>query len=504
MDKSILENYPECNKLLEAAYTSSLKKETFFTYAAKIPDVDFLDNLNDNPAAKVYNPLEWYKSFNPEFKPLALVNPELEVYKPLLQQFIKDLYILMTTKQFPLLTKKDKDYIQECRVREYQSAMEYKDKPEMFYAYFRAHDYRKLFQPGRTTFYNTPPNDNKNTIPFMYNPKIGVRDFSNKEKYRKIDFTFNEKTKENCEFLLDKINKTIVRNYLYLDVIECFKIYLEFMSFADILNKDKKTKTKHFCTPELDLINELEQTPFLIYPSSMQPNYYKTLLLMGAPIINVLSMNKISVVHYEFQRPCIQVYHDILVHGEITHQYHKYQIVIADEAKQIEEAKKIEKLFTFNTKILTELLPSLKYDFKNPITTETSKEQFKKIIILFMLLHEEFLTSRIRSGTNFNNIANIVNFLFNEGKIEYDRLIKNLQAQFNEEYKKYNKTDNVDIDEIIQLLIEIKSKITEVQPASQASQASQAGGAKNNYRRKLSRKHKLTKMKKAIKTKSRK
>lgn len=82
----------------------------------------------------------------------------------------------------------------------------------------------------------------------------------------------------------------------------------------------------------------------------------------------------------------------------------------------------------------------------------------------------------------------------------YESLISKLSRKFHDEYNKENNKENKkenEIQEIQELLIDIYNKI---KPNDQ--QSNQSGGAKRNYRRKLSRKTKLAKTKKTVKTKS--
>jgi hypothetical protein len=65
-----------------------------------------------------------------------------------------------------------------------------------------------------------------------------------KTEYEKVNFVYDEtRTTQNCNYLLKKNEETIENGYLYLEIIECYKIYLELMSFADILST-KKTENK--------------------------------------------------------------------------------------------------------------------------------------------------------------------------------------------------------------------------------------------------------------------
>jgi hypothetical protein len=204
---------------------------------------------------------------------------------------------------------------------------------------------------------------------------------------------------------------------------------------------------------------------------------------MGAPIINVWCMNKVGLVHDMFFRLCLHIFHDIYVHGRITHQFHNYK----------NQTYKIKILFKTNTEILQKISPFLKYDITNPFSTP---EQFKKTIILFVLLHEEFFSIITKSSDNFYNILDILNFIFTEtNKFVYDKLLK----KFNEEYNKGNVEDgNITMDEIKRLLSEIKKILIPEEPR----QSNHFGGAKRNYHSKLSRKTKLAKNKKTVKTKS--
>ena len=60
---------------------------------------------------------------------------------------------------------------------------------------------------------------------------------------------------------------------------------------------------------------------------------------MSAPIINIWCMNKIGKVHDFIFRPCMQVFHDLFVHGQITHQYHKYKkIPLGDRIKNMKKS----------------------------------------------------------------------------------------------------------------------------------------------------------------------
>lgn len=113
---------------------------------------------------------------------------------------------------------------------------------------------------------------------------------------------------------LEQLDKTIKDGFHYNDVISCIMEYLIFYQ-AKHNNRNVRQCNIPFFT---------EDSPFLIYPSFHQPNYWKSLLLYSAPIINVYIVNHNHNSHDQFKDICYEVSHDIRYH---------YQLVLNSVAK---------------------------------------------------------------------------------------------------------------------------------------------------------------------------
>jgi len=412
--------------------SSTIDKPNFLTYSHNIPDIEFLDNNNNNPNASVYKPLEWYNKINPKFENLNYVNPNLPEFKPLIQQFIKDLIVLFTTEEFPKIKKADMKIITNRNIEKIN-----------FYKTNSGKIMHKILGEPDLNYehanYKLPIAD------YFFVP----REYGGKHsKYKTIDLKFTYKTSKSIMFILDLINKTIQKNYEYVDIMQCFKSFIVLFSFN--INLDKLDEI--MCLDQIKLIDDLMNTPFLIYPSFIVPNHYKTLLLLGAPIINVWCMNRIGVIHNMLFKPCLQIFHDLNVHGRLTHQYNKNT-----------DAQKLNKIFFSNNKFLQELLTKYKYDnktFKNVgekgITlnniekNDTLWEYFNFIIIIFLftVLHEETLNFFLSDEKHYTSEEILLKAkeIINDNKFnDKEKIYMNFYKELDNMnlYKKLNPEDQI-------------------------------------------------------------
>jgi hypothetical protein len=115
---NFLINFPLCKELLQKHYnvhsSISLKKYKL--------DPFFSDNEN------LQNLYEWYKTKNPEFKPMNIINPKMPEYEVLISGMIKDIYL-------SLINEKEKNEILNELEKIIRDGYLYKDIINCIYNY---------------------------------------------------------------------------------------------------------------------------------------------------------------------------------------------------------------------------------------------------------------------------------------------------------------------------------------------------------------------------------
>jgi hypothetical protein len=168
------------------------------------------------------------------------------------------------------------------------------------------------------------------------------------------------KLKENAESLLQKANKILKGGFKYFEVMEYLMDYLNFFTTGSFTEK-------YYCTTIKKYILELiATTPYIIYPTTVMPIYYKWLYITKVPVLNMLFTNGRHLSHNAFMPACYQIDHDIRYHGVYTH--------------------KLNSLIWFNV-AAAELQP--KYNRETVETTNTEYEKMKEKITKHISTHLE-------------------------------------------------------------------------------------------------------------------
>ena len=223
---------------------------------------------------------------------------------------------------------------------------------------------------------------------------------------------------QNIEDKLKKINEAIIGDYKYNDIMMVVTDYLIFFQ-----NQDNPDQIKNHCI--IAYLDEL--SPFLLFPSFHQPNYWKILLLYGAPVINFFITNHKHYSHTQYEDVCYEISHDIRYHYglfidglyklyfpdeiltiNITNkvsriQKHTEQIKALLE-KISKEGKTFYRFFLRIRSILNKIKPFIVY---NKFTINNQEPDFKKSLnafYFFYLFHETTFTDSIMKLEYMENI----------------------------------------------------------------------------------------------------
>jgi hypothetical protein len=108
-----------------------------------------------------------------------------------------------------------------------------------------------------------------------------------------------------------------------LKFLEILRHYLLLFSIGKLYNKseNRATNTAKIC-PNIEIINEIITTPYIIYPTIVQISYAKVIYTTQAPVINFRLANNRKTIHNFFDDPTYELFHDVMVHGQFTHRWH--------------------------------------------------------------------------------------------------------------------------------------------------------------------------------------
>jgi hypothetical protein len=297
------------------------KKAEFWSYKYNIPDPFMSINEPSKGSFNLLNIEDWYAKLNPNYLSLGKFKETLVVDEliTLFKSTVKDLLIVLCGSL---------------------------DESEQTYLF--------------------PHNDDEPT--FIYNNIITIdNDYLSYELQtlkRKLfidvvkgqtkpitNFINILKLKKNAESLLQRANKILKGVFKYFEVMEYLMDYLNFFTTGSFTEK-------YYCTTIKKYILELiATTPYIIYPTTVMPIYYKWLYITKVPVLNMLFTNGRHLSHNAFMPACYQIDHDIRYHGVYTH--------------------KLNSLIWFNV-AAAELQP--KYNRETKETTNTEYEEMKEKI----------------------------------------------------------------------------------------------------------------------------
>lgn len=224
----------------------------------------------------------------------------------------------------------------------------------------------------------------------------------------------------NIEDKLTKINEAIMKNYKYNDIMTVSIDYLIFFQ-----NQDNPGQINNHCSiPYLD-----ESSQFILFPSFHQPNYWKLLLLYGAPVINFFITNHKHYSHTQYEDVCYEISHDIRYHyglfmDGLYNQYFPGDILmtVIPDPKKVALIKKhtdqiktlIEKISDSNELfylffsrirlILDKIKPLIVY---NKFTINNQDPDFNKSLnafYFFYLFHETTFADDIIKSKNMKHV----------------------------------------------------------------------------------------------------
>ena len=202
----------------------------------------------------------------------------------------------------------------------------------------------------------------------------------------------NEKllSKENiCEiksFTLDKNNLDIITvlkkvvdfissNYRYNLFLEIVAEYISIFSTGQLNNEGKKICDK------LKILDEILNTPYILYPSFTQLSYDKVICIMQVPLINFRLINKREIIHDEYHPPSYEFSHDINFHGYLTHKF--------DSKKKYINNNDLKLHFEKITKVIEKLKPLILYS-NQKITKIDKNKRLVLAFMLFYIVHEKY------------------------------------------------------------------------------------------------------------------
>jgi len=360
------------------------------TYSTKITDPFLFVKPLEEGKYNLDNLLAWYKIKNPGYAPIETVDPEIPEYKYIVASMLKDLIILALTSHFPNLKKGDIK--------------------------------KKQVNPG--------DNNRIGNICEITNYELQGSEITDKSI---LDVFFT------------KINRLIESGYKYTLFIDLMIDYLVFFTIGT-LDEDEELMQQCFKEFSITTLKQrLLQFPYIVYPSTIQVSYAKTLYFCQAPVINFRLSNSRNNIHNSFQSPLFEVYHDLYFHAEKTNdwlktnnnlpEYFKYlsEKLELEKSKRAEKIKKMERRFENASGTFQSLKKILFLNLDEQ--TENNAIKYVNTVLLFNLLHES-VNDAIEALQNKDSLIKEIFPFFMQSVII--NIFFNTDQIFNEEQKEYN------------------------------------------------------------------
>ena len=385
----------------------------FLTYQYYAPDPLLSVTPPDDGEYNLTNLKELYETFNPEYLTIVELckqNTDKQVrlpfFKSIIQTICKNIILFLISRIFPKasfgMTKTLKNKIKSNK-NKYKNGINKFNKSK-----YNVHN-----NMTQTLMYKLL--NNANTMIFKKRNIIEKKIILATELLEKIEYilqnnyiyyTLNENEPNIFDIILDY---TELFSYLY-DIITDIKEY-------NLLNKKYITSTcvSRYTEGNSDencdnIINKVKSTinvrsPFIIYPSFFQPNYYKMILFMNSPFLNFHLFIGRKFSHTNLCYPCESIGHDLLFHA---HMYHKLERSVGEYFK-LSTQESFPAHFNYMNRILKPLYEYINY-YNVPSKISNAKEatNFANAYILFYCIHE------------YGQIYNLKNFIIEEQSIFAD------------------------------------------------------------------------------------
>jgi hypothetical protein len=233
--------------------------------------------------------------------------------------------------------------------------------------------------------------------------------------------------------------KNNLRNFKYYNIFNIIHSYVSL--FEKNLNDNNKN---------CDDLLIFENSPYIIYPSFFQINFYKINLTIGVPFINFLLSNHEHLSHDFYAGTCWEVSHDIMMHYynvNIKIFYYLYSYKITKDEPNIgiinlinNNPDTFKAYFEYTNNIIQKIKSSFIYSNNIWRKTDTfiqlkNKQDFNKYmkaIIIFYLFHEVYFYKYLLSVKAGKQIPDIFNYYYNNF---FDN---SLSLTFKEDFRKTN------------------------------------------------------------------
>jgi hypothetical protein len=333
------------------------------------------------------NLFEWYKTKNPDFKPLSqLQDLQMPEFATLLLTIAMNVMKVLLEKKYPGSLYKD-----QTTKNEGKKFNERNNKSNTLLN-------KKLnFSQKKTK--NNSNNKNKNKKNNSNNKNKSKK--NNGIVFTDIDYFVKLKS------ILDDINKLNISNSElpnYFSYKAITEIYLKFIAYMSgnyeikdfnltSINFTYNDRISSTCDFLIDYIKRIYlYTPFIIYPTFNQQNEFTVLKTMSAPVINFLITYTRFKSHDLYLSSCYHINHDILVHGTNTH----LLLYKAIDPNIRFDYNKPNIYLIFNDKLMTyneANCQNMKNIYTNTLSKFFSKENLEKYneyiqMFLFVLIHE--------------------------------------------------------------------------------------------------------------------
>ena len=254
-----------------------------------------LIEMQNNPGFMTTEPptpetsyLEWYKQYNPEFKPIGelpadklqftvkLKGVEVPIFETLIAQICRDACFMILTGKKNI----DNQY-RSKNVR--LKSREYAEKKRNFLL-----------------------KTNKQNLARDYILQIAKHsEYDKLNNSQNISVLANNISSKRTQLirLLEICNKCATINN-YLDVIEMLCEYISVVS-----------RSKEF----FEELKNSVYLPYILYPTYTQISYKSVVLLCTAPIINFRVVNRYRSLHHNYGNASNEYMHDVAVHAMFTH-----------------------------------------------------------------------------------------------------------------------------------------------------------------------------------------
>jgi len=220
--------------------------------------------------------------------------------------------------------------------------------------------------------------------------------------------------------------------HLYINFLDILQHHISLFSIGSLYDE-----SNNLCD-NITLLNNLKETAYIIFPTTYQLTYYKSIYTMQAPVINFRLANVRKLIHHRFQPPSYEIYHDLDFHSELTHLSGSNSHISNNYTKIIKKSKlgdSLKQIFDKSNATIQYIKPHIIY--KNT-QRDQSDINYDKKILAYMIF---YATHEIGNLKNLESIQSLYTGIFKLKHNVSDAIVyeEDILPVATYVYKKYNK-----------------------------------------------------------------